>query len=375
MVKYSLLEKAFNKRIEVEKSIDTSKNCFSEVIKRLNESMIKVIIKDKESYVSVLNPSVNDFLKEEFYRNEIEMRKILEKSISIEQIDRIYKDDWKGKDEYIKNKIEDGTIINYIYLNSYRNINSLILTYIIHFNIKTDKYENMIEKGFLNYDYDYIVEDNITYEKGDLVNGLLKGPLYEYYKIFEKLKNKNFVKILISDIYIEDLVDIIYRIDNKFIVNLRRIPEEVLKVIVDEINYSLKQYLEDFEIDRLSIDVNELFYSKRQEMEESLERDIYEITEDEFDSKLMDAVEEEVERIVIEEYDAIKDNLCMKLPKEIQERIFMNCLYINNDNIKSYIKNSLEIQREYDIDSIIQNDENEIEKEIDKIFNRTYENE
>ena len=28
---------------------------------------------------------------------------ILEKSISIEQIDRIYKDDWKGKDEYIKN--------------------------------------------------------------------------------------------------------------------------------------------------------------------------------------------------------------------------------------------------------------------------------
>lgn len=375
MVKYNLLEKAFNKRIEEEELIDTSKNCFSEVIKRLNESMIKVVIKNKESYVSVLNPSVNDFLKEEFYKNRIEMRKILGKSISIEQIERINKDDWKEKEKYIKDIIKDGTIINYIYLNTYRNIYSLLLTYIVHFGIKTNQFENVIEKGIIDYNYDYTVENNIIYERGKLVNKLLNSSLYEYYRIFEKLKDKNFVESLILNIYIEDLVNIVYIIYSKFYINLKKIPEEVTKVIIEEINYSLSQYLEDFDIDRLSIDVNEIFYRKRKELEESLEIHIYEITEDEFDEKLMDEVEEEVENKIIEEFNIIKDELCRKLPKEIQEKVSGNYLYINDDNIKNYIKKSIEVKREYDIDSIIQDDEDRIENEIDKIFNRVYENE
>lgn len=263
----------YNNRIEKE-TIDTSKNCFSEVIKRLNESMMKLIVKDKERYISVINASVNDFLKEEFYKNTVEIKKILESSISIEQIDRIYKNDLLGKEIYIKDRIKDGTILNFIYLNQDYNISSIILTYMVRFEIKDYKYEKILEKGIINYNFNlyYIFNNNITYEKGDTIKKLLKSTLYEYYKIFEKLNNKNFVENLICNLDIEALIDIIYIIYNKFIINLKKIPDEISKIIVDELNYTLNQYLEEYEIDRLGIDINELFYVKREELQSCKEK-------------------------------------------------------------------------------------------------------
>ena len=45
-------------------------------------------------------------------------------------------------------------------------------------------------------------------------------------------------------------------------------------------------------------------------------------------------------------------------------------VYINDENIHNYVKKSLEVSRDYDMDSIIESDEDEVEREIDKIFNR-----
>ena len=206
--------------------------------------------------------------------------------------------------------------------------------------------------------------------RGDTIKKLLKSTLYEYYKIFEKLNNKNFVENLICNLDIEALIDIIYIIDNKFIINLKKIPDEISKIIVDELNYTLNQYLEEYEIDRLGIDINELFYLKREELQSCLGYGIYEISEEEFDRELMKKVEDEVENIVEEKYIEIKDSLYTKLPNEIKKNIHINCIYTNNENIHNYVKKSLEVPRDYDIDSIIEINEDKVEKEIDKIFNR-----
>ena len=227
-----------------------------------------------------------------------------------------------------------------------------------------------------NYNFNsyYIFDNNTTYEKGDTIKKLMKSTLYEYYKIFEKLNNKNFVENLICNLGIEALIDIIYTIDNKFIINLKKIPDEISKIIVDELNYTLNQYFEEYEIDKLGIDIDELFYVKRKELQECLEYDIYEISEEEFDRKLMKEVEYEVENIVEEKFVKIKDSLCTKLPNEIKKNIYVNCIYINDENIHNYVKKSLEVSRDYDMDSIIESDEDEVEREIDKIFNRLCKN-
>ena len=49
-------------------------------------------------------------------------------------------------------------------------------------------------------------------------------------------------------------------------------------------------------------------------------------------------------------------------------------VYINDENIHNYVKKSLEVSRDYDMDSIIESDEDEVEREIDKIFNRLCKN-
>ena len=69
----------------------------------------------------------------------------------------------------------------------------MILTYMVHFEIKDYKYEKIIEEGIINYNFNsyYIFDNNTTYEKGDTIKKLMKSTLYEYYKIFEKLNNKN----------------------------------------------------------------------------------------------------------------------------------------------------------------------------------------
>lgn len=376
MVESELLEKAFNRRIEKE-VIDTSKNCFLEVIKRLNESMIKLIVKDKKRYISVLNPSVNDFLKEEFYRNKVEKRKILDSAISIEQIERIYINDSEGKVRYIQNRIEDKTIFNYIYLNENKNIISMVLAYIVHFKIKENKFEKILEKGITNYNFCLyrIFDNDIGYEKGDVVKELLQSELYDYYKIFEKLNNEEFVENLICDLDINSLIDVVFIIDNKFTINLKKIPPRILKDITCELNCTFEQYFEDYEIDELKIDMNELLYTERERLQESLGYTVYEIDEEDFDRELMKEVEYEVENIVEEEFSKIKDSLCQKLPKDIKNNVHINSLCINSESVHNYVRESLEVQNDYDLDSIIKNDEDEIEKEIDKIFNRMYENE
>ena len=55
----------------------------------------------------------------------------------------------------------------------------------------------------------------------------------------------------------------------------------------------------------------------------------------------------------------------------------INILCIKIEIIYNFVRKSLEVQKDYDLGLIIKNDKDEVEKEIeiDKIFNRMYENE
>lgn len=81
------LRLAFYERLKQER-IDTSFSLFDNVLERLNQSFIKIVIKDNKKLIMTINPSVNDFLKEELKENELEKRKILSSAKFIEQIKR-----------------------------------------------------------------------------------------------------------------------------------------------------------------------------------------------------------------------------------------------------------------------------------------------
>lgn len=70
-IRIDILEMAFNKRI-LSITNSTTLNIFDEVINRLNNSLIKIMVDRRKRYISVINPSVNDFLSKKISGNSNE---------------------------------------------------------------------------------------------------------------------------------------------------------------------------------------------------------------------------------------------------------------------------------------------------------------
>lgn len=84
------LKLAFYERLKQE-NIDTSVSVYEKVLERMNQSFVKIVIKDNKKLIMVINPSVNDFMKEELKENQLEKEKVLNSAIFIEQIKRFSK--------------------------------------------------------------------------------------------------------------------------------------------------------------------------------------------------------------------------------------------------------------------------------------------
>lgn len=142
-VEMEILEECFNKRIENDSEIDGTINNFEKCLTRLNKSMIKIIDVNNIKKVSVLNPSVNDFIKNIFYKNK-ELELIKKSIVYYEQIIRCY-----DKDEIenvIKEKINDKSFIKLKIKNRKinKNIEILLLYYICKFKIFNEYYIDLI---------------------------------------------------------------------------------------------------------------------------------------------------------------------------------------------------------------------------------------
>ena len=58
------LKRVFNYRLRNNTIVDTSRNTFEGVLKRLESAFVQIIEKNRKKEIGVINPSMNDFLKE-----------------------------------------------------------------------------------------------------------------------------------------------------------------------------------------------------------------------------------------------------------------------------------------------------------------------
>lgn len=88
-VPLSVLCTAFEARIALESDIDTSVDVFGACIKRLEKGMIRTVLVHGEKHVSVINPSVNDYLSSCLKTNSNEARRIVRAAEYSDQLERI----------------------------------------------------------------------------------------------------------------------------------------------------------------------------------------------------------------------------------------------------------------------------------------------
>lgn len=194
----SVIEECFNKRI-LESAIDTTVNNFKDTIIRLNKSMIKIIDNNGTREISVLNPSVNDYLKSIFYENSAELERIRESIVYFDQIKRCYSKD--SFDEAIKERIDNNRFlclkINKLSNMNIVNIQTLWIYYICKYKILDEKHKQYIHNYIENIDNESFKDDE-NIRKRLFIYNFLEEPFFNFYNIDQYVIKKNLLQKFIT---------------------------------------------------------------------------------------------------------------------------------------------------------------------------------
>jgi len=228
-----ILKEAFYSRLKDEEGIDTSKNQFEEVIKRLSES----VLKRTEKGFSVLNPSINDYLSHSISSNEVEKLKIIETAVYAEQMLKM-EDSFELVSEGLADKLSEVSlkVLNIFLTKNLEEMKSLAesphLYYLETMLMATEspilqedqkkrvdcafkkliyssvhsyyECEQMLSKIFLSHEfYDfYELENYYSEDLGEIIEYFEASTLEEFYdeyrvRVFENLGNEQREKLII----------------------------------------------------------------------------------------------------------------------------------------------------------------------------------
>jgi len=234
IVKKSILEESFNLIIENENDIDFTKNIFEETKDRLLKSMIKLIDKNDVLHLGVLNPSLNDYMRNELKENYLATKNILKNAIYIEQLTRLSGENFKfiidekfisGRLHFMKS-INNDLFLYYIYYflknkvidevheasiidsfhkipNSFKIFDEKIEKYkFIVLLLSIPEYEKKFIHKFLDHEFRKSVFLNLTIEESTKLSSILSDKL---------IKKAHFLNL--RDIYIASLINFIEELE------------------------------------------------------------------------------------------------------------------------------------------------------------------
>ena len=133
-ISLDVVKACFDHRLSKISNIDVSINHFEQSIKRLQNSMIKIVDVAGKRNISVANPSINDFLSAHLQSNTLEKDAIISTSICIHQLKRLLSDgDYEVE---LKRIFADKSVLTYVFESEVQKIG--FLTY---YCIKNDIYD------------------------------------------------------------------------------------------------------------------------------------------------------------------------------------------------------------------------------------------
>ena len=237
-VDVEIIKRAFNYRIGNSMVVDTTKNIWEDVLKRLEGSMILIVEKNRKKEIGTINPSVNDFLKEYLSENEIETGRIKDNSTEYKQIKRGFS---KGIEEIVR----AGKAILYNYDNENEEM-YVILSFVCKLSIFDGTYQYIVEKFFQNLNYGsfegmmsrcelFIVLLSSIFDEFYCTRSMISYDELEWF--FDSMDLDEY-QILISTMKLYD-IDFLYKeYGELFIKSLNKVILEYIEYIIAEDYYS-----------------------------------------------------------------------------------------------------------------------------------------
>jgi hypothetical protein len=201
------VKEAYEALLAHDMSFDNTIDHFKNSIMHLSDGLIKISSYDRlqaNKYVEVLNPSLNDYLRDNI--PEVERKKILENAIYIDQFERLV--------PKFRFSIELEDLIKNKKILSLKNIRShpfaMVLEYIVYYR-KLDLING--EEVLKILSHKYYSNDFKTYEYFDVLNFFLKKDIVDHFDILHQIVQKEFLEAVSENLKYTESVDFIEQIN------------------------------------------------------------------------------------------------------------------------------------------------------------------
>lgn len=200
-IEIDVFKDAFNKRISNDKSIDKTYNIFTTTLTRLSNSLLKLSIIKGKTYISVINPSVNDYMNAEITANPVEQYDIITSAKYIEQVVKMDRseDAKKKATEYIL----DGSLLK---MAVQKNSPSY---YFLSLVVELDLFNKKMQENFLQAVEGAHRELSNSSEYGKLFIDLLKNNFYDFYQVKKIFQCKDTLHSIVKPMSYEHFCEFI----------------------------------------------------------------------------------------------------------------------------------------------------------------------
>lgn len=247
-VQYEFVKKCFEYRISNDSKIDYSLNNFSNAINHLQKSFITIVDVNDVKMLSMVNPSVNDFIFSYLENNKLEKESIISRCYSVKQYRRML--DKSLFEKYIQRAFSERTIIDFVFENQ-KQKNGFITYYIAATKICDVVYTSFVKQYLLDID-DVVIFDENKVNAIEIVKNLVDNGLVQFYNLDDFFCDMKKLESMLSIFNFESLIDLISSIDNIYVGELRINYIHLCKRVLEN---AIELYCEEIEIDEFDLDV------------------------------------------------------------------------------------------------------------------------
>ncbi|MGL5655516.1 MAG: hypothetical protein ACRCXY_01600 [Fusobacteriaceae bacterium] len=244
----------------ISKKNDLTLNTYQTVLKRLNESLLKIYYcsQQKTKKIKCVNPSINDYMKTCLKNNKNLQEDIIKNSTYAEQIIKI--SNLESAAEKIKELILNGKFLNLKTLkktNFYYYLKMIIKYEIFNEKIQIDVLNSISKSAENSYYHDY--------DFSNLLDDLFDKNFYEFYNLKIIFTNPILVRDILKKVYFINNIEIINYIIKKNSINNELL--DIFKILlidtsndfIDDYCYDIMSDTVDTVVSKYSIDPEDDF--------------------------------------------------------------------------------------------------------------------
>ncbi len=249
-VEESIVKACFEYRLSCERKVDTTFNQYDAVLARLLDGFVKIVSERGARKLSMVNPSVNDFLDNMLQDNLPEKRKIIKHACSIQQMRRMLSS--AEFDAFVEEALRAHEIDNYMFEDD-RQKDALVTLYVGTCNIMDEVYAPCIQR-YLDAPSSLLLYGRSAYKPAEIFREIFQDELMSYYHLLDYISNREALRRILDGDDIDDILCTIELLDEYFAGPRRSM---FVAVAIQQLRCAIKYYCYNLNANEFFVDIDE----------------------------------------------------------------------------------------------------------------------